>query len=82
MNHLHILHSIVYFCLSLFCHGRLSADFINSFILQVSNNVEYSDCDNGDLRLVGGMADSEGTIEVCHSHVWGQHHLNGYTLGL
>ena len=30
-----------------------------------------TDCVEGEVRLVGGDADSEGTIEVCTNSVWG-----------
>lgn len=28
-------------------------------------------CTDGDIRLVGGDFDNEGTIEVCMSNIWG-----------
>ena len=34
-------------------------------------NVEHSNCTDGDIRLVGGESENEGTIEVCYNHVWG-----------
>ena len=30
-----------------------------------------TDCVEGEVRLVGGETDSEGTIEVCLNSVWG-----------
>ena len=30
-----------------------------------------SDCDNGDIRLVGGATTLEGRVEVCLNNVWG-----------
>ena len=29
------------------------------------------DCNNGDIRITGGPADSEGTVEICRSSLWG-----------
>ena len=29
------------------------------------------DCENGDVKLVGGNSDNEGTVEVCFDHLWG-----------
>ena len=28
-------------------------------------------CNNGDLRLFGGDADNEGTLEICLNQAWG-----------
>lgn len=28
-------------------------------------------CSNGDVRLVGGVVDSEGTVELCREGQWG-----------
>ena len=33
--------------------------------------VLLSDCEDGDIRLVGGITSLEGRIEVCYSGVWG-----------
>ena len=30
-----------------------------------------TDCEEGEVRLVGGETESEGTIEVCLNSVWG-----------
>ncbi len=29
------------------------------------------DCKHGDVRLVGGSKDSEGTVETCLNNLWG-----------
>ena len=29
-----------------------------------------NNCDDGDLRLIGGLVDSEGTVEICQSGGW------------
>ena len=31
----------------------------------------YTDCTDGDIRLVGGYNEHEGTIEVCYNQLWG-----------
>ena len=33
--------------------------------------VEQSACMDGDVRLVGGVTDNEGTVEVCLNNAWG-----------
>ena len=30
-----------------------------------------SDCNDGDIRLVGGASKYEGTIEICFGNLWG-----------
>ena len=36
-------------------------------------------CSNGDVRLVGGRVESEGTVEVCSRSVWGAIMSSGWT---
>ena len=31
----------------------------------------YSNCSNGDIRLVGGSTDNEGNVQICYSNAWG-----------
>ena len=35
------------------------------------------ECTNGDVRLVGGEYENEGTVEVCYNNLWGQISDNG-----
>ena len=28
-------------------------------------------CSNGDVRLIGGGFDNEGTVQVCYNNLWG-----------
>ena len=37
----------------------------------MNERVFSSACDDGDIRLVGGNSDAEGTVEVCLSGLWG-----------
>ena len=39
-----------------------------SLIKCVKHNL---DCDDGEVMLVGGDSDSEGTVEVCLESLWG-----------
>ena len=36
-----------------------------------SSSHYFLDCSNGDIRLTGGLSDSDGTVEVCYSNIWG-----------
>ena len=42
-------------------------------LIQLAHNIILSiiDCSEGDIRLVGGPSDSEGTVEICHNNLWG-----------
>ena len=31
----------------------------------------YSDCSDGDIRLVGGNTDNEGNVQICYNNAWG-----------
>ncbi len=44
------------------CHGHPAFGFITG---------ENPSCSNGDIRLVGGSAPYEGTVEVCFNGHWG-----------
>ena len=39
-----------------------------------------SDCEDGEVRLVGGASDSEGTVEVCADNLWGLVAETGWSL--
>ena len=39
-----------------------------------------SDCEDGEVRLVGGASDSEGTLELCDGHLWGLVGESGWSL--
>ena len=32
---------------------------------------DHVDCEDGDVQLVGGSSEAEGTIQVCFSNQWG-----------
>ena len=35
------------------------------------NATTYSNCTNGDVRLVGGVSQYQGRVEVCLNRAWG-----------
>ena len=37
------------------------------------------DCQDGEIRLVGGPSESEGAVEVCFDHVWGNIAESGWS---
>ena len=41
--------------------------------------ISFIDCKDGDVQLVGGESDNEGTIEVCFDHIWGLISETGWT---
>lgn len=41
----------------------------------------YTDCEDGDIRLVGSGFDNEGVVEVCLDNLWGLISLSGWTKG-
>lgn len=38
-----------------------------------------SDCSDGDVRLIGGNGEYEGTVEVCFDNLWGLVSESGWT---
>ena len=61
---------------SYFAYVFTVCTFIESSITHVYYNCAfsysaYSNCNLGDLRLVGGQNEREGRIEVCLNNVWG-----------
>lgn len=39
----------------------------------------FSNCTNGDVRLMGGASDNEGRVEVCYGRTWGTVCDNGWS---
>ena len=40
--------------------------------------VTFSNCSDGDIRLIGGMSEYEGRLEICINNVWGTVCLHTY----
>ena len=34
-------------------------------------NKYFSGCTDGEVHLIGGSSETEGTVEVCHNKTWG-----------
>ena len=37
----------------------------------IGANTEFSSCNDGELRLVGGSTTKEGRLEICMNSAWG-----------
>ena len=42
----------------------------NSIYVNPDNPI-VTDCDDDDIRLIGGPTSLEGTVEICRNQVWG-----------
>ena len=55
----------------------------NNYILQPAAtmyNYNYVlECDDGEIHLVGGTSNSEGTVEICFGNLWGLITESGWT---
>ena len=40
-------------------------------VYTLASSAEYSNCSNGDVRLVGGSTDNEGNVQICYKNAWG-----------
>ena len=40
----------------------------------------FTDCFTGEIRLVGGDSEAEGTVEVCYKSLWGLIAESGWSL--
>ena len=40
----------------------------------------FADCFTGDIRLVGGSTEAEGTVEICFDSLWGLIDESGWGL--
>ena len=60
---------------SAICHGEslMGEESLSVYIccFYTGNGLQKSNCSTGDVRLVGGEKDYEGTVEVCINQVWG-----------
>ena len=43
--------------------------YLTSFL--IASTIEYVNCTDGDIRLVGGTAENEGNVQICYNNAWG-----------
>ena len=41
------------------------------YCLILADTIQYVDCADGDIRLVGGSSVNEGNVQICYSNAWG-----------
>ena len=39
--------------------------------MRIGADTEYSSCNDGDLRLIGGQTSKEGRLAMCMNNAWG-----------
>ena len=39
-------------------------------LFPIANTTVYSNCSDGDIRLVGGRNNSEGNVQICYNNAW------------
>ena len=54
-----------------FVNVRLLYCFMTFTLSVIVNDVQYSNCTTGDIRLTGGSNEYEGRVEYCTNGVWG-----------
>ena len=42
-----------------------------SLIIAINSVITHVDCEDGDVQLVGGSSEAEGTIQICFNNQWG-----------
>ena len=60
----------------------MTACCLHTFILWKpipSTQTHAASCSDGDLKLVGGVSEAEGRLEVCFNKRWGTIHGDGWT---
>ena len=44
---------------------------VNKYDIKNDFIIDFVDCRDGDVRLVGGSVSNEGTVEICFNNLWG-----------
>ena len=56
------------------CKAPSHLDCLNQYVFYLYYTVDFTDADcitDGDIRLIGGQAVQEGTVEICLNKTWG-----------
>ena len=43
---------------------------VNIYVIYSDYEVKYSNCDNGEMKLSGGLSSMNGRTEICYNNVW------------
>ena len=52
------------------CYEALCTSYVIIMHFPVVGS-SYSNCTEGAVRLIGGVSENEGRVEVCYGHTWG-----------
>ncbi|XP_011409192.2 PREDICTED: neurotrypsin-like [Amphimedon queenslandica] len=52
-------------------NGRYCGQSNDASVFCMSNTTQYSNCTDGDVRLIGGSTSNEGNVQICYKNTWG-----------
>lgn len=42
-----------------------------TFYVIIAQTIQYIECTDGEIRLVGSEAQNEGNVQICYNNAWG-----------